>query len=278
MESRMPLIVRLLIVLVLYLLQGVVLGLLDVVSIYLASFGATWKQQGTLSFIMYPFSLKLLWAPLIDVYYIQRFGRHQTWLVPIQVLLGSILIVLSFFFESLLVRLRITELTVIFFFIVFLTATQDICVDGWGLTLFASSNVVWQAISQMIGQPLGGFIGSPIFLIFESANMTNKYIRQPLGIIDQPFGLFTLGQFVRFWGVVYLIAVCVISVLFRERQHASSDDHPKQTKVHLKLFETYMYILRLFKKKCFREVTFIIVASHIGFAASSSMTFLTLLR
>ncbi len=270
---------RIVVVLALYVLQGVTLGVVDVVPYYLTSFGATWKQLSILSFVMYPFSLKLLWAPLIDVLYIRRLGRRRTWLLPTQLILGTTFIILSFYFESLLVQLSVTKLTIILFFMIIFTATQDICVDGWSLTLFGSSNIIWQSISQMIGQPFGSFLGSPILLTFESANMTNKLIRQPLGIADQPYGLFTLAQFLRFWGIIFLITTCAVTFLFREKQqnidiieknHINGD--------HFNLLETYLYIFRLFKKKCFRQLLVILLGSHIGYVATFSMTFVTLIK
>jgi PAT family acetyl-CoA transporter-like MFS transporter 1 len=157
----------------------------------------------------------------------------------------------------------------------FLTATQDICVDGWALTLFGSSNVIWQSISQMIGQPLGGFLGSPVLLTFESANMTNRLIRQPLGIADQPYGLFTLAQFVRFWGILFLITTCALTFLFREQEQ---NNKKKNNDDHLNLLQTYLYSVRLFKKKCFRQLLLILIGPHIGYAATAAMTYVILIR
>ena len=265
-----------LIVLILYTLQGVTLSLFESLSLFLASNGATWKQQSIWSLVMYPFTMKLLWAPLIDVLYIRQLGRRQTWLLPVLVLLGIILIVLSFYLEGLIADLRVIELTMIFFLIIFLTATQDICVDGWALTLFASSDVVWQSIAQTIGQPLGSFLGSPILLIFESANMTNQLSRQPLGMPAQPYGLFTLGQFLRFWGVMFFVVTIAVTIVFhKQRRHTDDDDDDR---ARLSLFDTYMYCVRLFKKKCFRQAMLILIGPHVGYAATSTMTFLVLIR
>jgi PAT family acetyl-CoA transporter-like MFS transporter 1 len=161
---------------------------------------------------------------------------------------------------------------------ILLTATQDICVDGWSLTLFGSSNVIWQSISQMIGQPFGSFIGSPILLTFESANMTNRLIRQPLGLADQSYGLFTLAQFLRFWGIIFLITTSAVTFLFREKQQNINTQEKDQNADHFNLLETYLYILRLFKKKCFRQLLVILLGSHIGFVATYSMTFVILIR
>lgn len=260
------------------MLQGLTLALLEMIPLYLASFDASWKQQGILSVAMYPFTLKLLWAPLIDVFYIRWLGRRQTWLVPVLILLGIMLIVLSFYFEKLLFQVRVTELTIIFLIIIFFTATQDICVDGWALTLFSSTNVVWQSIAQMIGQPLGAFLGSPILLTFESANMTNMLIRQPLGLAPQPYGLFTLAQFVRFWGVSFFVITAVILLLFRKERQSGDAESNDPDRTDLKLIDTYLYIVRLFKKKCFRQAIVILIGPHIGYAATASMTFVVLIR
>ncbi len=275
---REPLWIRILVVIVLYILQGATLGIVGIAPLYLASFGATWKQQSILSFVMYPFTLKLLWAPLIDVFYIRWLGRRRTWLLPIQLILGLTFIILSFYIELLLVQLRVIELTIIYFFVIVLTATQDICVDGWALTLFTSASIIWQSISQMIGQPLGSFLGSSVLLTFESANMTNRLIRQPFGIADQSYGLFTLAQFMRFWGVIFLIIACAVTFLFREQQQDTNTNKKKNNDGHFNLLETYLYIIRLFKKKCFRQLLIILIGPSIGFAATSSMTSVILIR
>ncbi|CAF0837602.1 unnamed protein product [Adineta steineri] len=277
-RSQIPLWKCIFVVLVLYVLQGVTLGIADVISLYVASNGATWKQQSALTLIMYPFSLKLLWAPLIDVLYIRQLGRRQTWLLPIQIILGIMFIILSFYLEQLLTQLYITNLTIIFFFIILFIATQDICVDGWALTLFTSSNIVWQSISQMIGQPLGLFLGSSVLLTFESANATNKLIRQPLGFAQQPYGLFTLAQFLRFWGIMFLITTCVVTILFRKHHQDSTNNEQQHNHSQLNLLETYLYIIRLFKRRTFHKLLFLIMTPHFGYAATAAMTHLILLN
>jgi PAT family acetyl-CoA transporter-like MFS transporter 1 len=259
--------------LVLYLLQGVILGLSTSVPIYLTSAGANWKHQGTYNFAHYPFSLKLIWAPVIDVFYIRCLGRRQTWLLPIQIILGIVLIILSFYIDPLINNLHIVSLTILFFFIIFLTATQDICVDGWALTLFATSNVVWQSTSQTIGQTFGRFLGSSFLFTFESANFTNRYIREPLSLRMQNTGLFTLAQFVRFWGIAFLVVTCIIAVLFRERTRNAKDDRKK-----LKFIETYLSMIKLFKRRCMLELAFILIISPFGYAATYFMTNIALVR
>ena len=259
--------------LTLYVFQGLILGLSTSIPIFLTSAGATWKQQTAYNFVHYPFSFKLIWAPLIDVFYIRRLGRRQTWLLPIQFILGSVLILLSFNIRSLIADLRVVPLTIFFFFIIFFTATQDICVDGWALALFATSNVVWQSASQTIGQSLGRFLGSSFLLTFEAANFTNRYIRAPLSLHTQDTGLFTLSGFIRFWGIALLVITFTIAFLFRERALDQNED-TKQ----LKFFKTYLSIIKLFKRKCMQELVFILIISPFGYATTYYMTSITLVK
>ncbi|CAF1209693.1 unnamed protein product [Adineta ricciae] len=261
--------------LILYLLQGVVLGLSTSIPVYLKRAGASWKQQGHYSFAHYPFSIKLIWAPFIDVFYIQRLGRRQTWLLPVQTCLGIALIALSFYIESFIDELQVILLTIFVFIVLFFTASQDICVDGWALSLFASTNVVWQSTSQTIGQTFGRFLGSSFLLTFRSANFTNEYIRQPLSIPPADTGLFTLAQFVRFWGIAFLVVTCIVALVYRQRPSSENniDTHPR-----LKLFEIYLSILKILRKKCMLELVFILLVSPFGYAATYFLTNLALIN
>ncbi|CAF1200782.1 unnamed protein product [Rotaria sordida] len=109
--ERNVLIWYILTIIILYILQGVITGFGASIPIYLRFYKASWQEQGTYSWVSYPFSFKILWAPIIDSVYSRRFGRNQTWLIPIQLLIGIILIILSFYLEYLLVNLQIILLT-----------------------------------------------------------------------------------------------------------------------------------------------------------------------
>ena len=76
-------------------------------------------------------------APVVDSVYVKRFGRRKSWVVPMQLLVGAVLISLSSSLELLLASdpPKILVLTAGFFLLYFMVATQDIAVDGWALTL-----------------------------------------------------------------------------------------------------------------------------------------------
>jgi PAT family acetyl-CoA transporter-like MFS transporter 1 len=265
-------------VVILYILQGVIVGLAASIALYLTSYKASWKQQGTFSWISYPFSFKILWAPIIDSVYIRRFGRNQTWLIPIQLIIGIILLILSFYLESLLINLEIVRLTIIFLLICLLIASQDIVVDGWSVCLFSSLNPQWTSTCQTVGLTVGGFIGSTVLLTFESSNFTNKYIRKPLSLPHHSKGLFSIGQFTLFFGFVFiLISIFMIAIAFLYNQ-SNNINVQKKKQTNLNLFQTYMAILELFRNQYIRQLTFILLTCNIGYGATYSMTSLTLLE
>lgn len=176
----------------LYLLQGIPLGLTSAIPMLLQNRGASYKQQAEFSFATWPFSLKLLWAPIVDSLFWAQFGRRKSWLIPIQYLIGLFMLLLS---------LRVNEwlggdgnepnvpfLTAIFFSLNFLAATQDIAVDGWALTMLKRCNVGHASTCNSVGQTAGYFLGYVAFIALESSTFCNSYLRS----IPSDEGLVTL--------------------------------------------------------------------------------------
>ena len=79
----------------LYVLQGIPLGLAGAMPMLLQTKKVAYKDQATFSLVFWPFSMKLLWAPIVDTVYFSRFGRRKSWLVPVQYLIGIFMVVLS---------------------------------------------------------------------------------------------------------------------------------------------------------------------------------------
>ncbi|XP_029884418.1 acetyl-coenzyme A transporter 1 isoform X2 [Aquila chrysaetos chrysaetos] len=186
-----------LLLLVLYVLQGIPLGLAGSVPLILQSKSASYTDQAFFSFVFWPFSLKLLWAPLVDAVYLRGFGRRKSWLVPTQYVLGLFMIYMSTQVDVLLGDGEgrgpdVVALTVTFFLFEFLAATQDIAVDGWALTMLSRENVGYASTCNSVGQTAGYFLGNVLFLALESASFCNKYLRfQP-----QPQGIVTLSGWI----------------------------------------------------------------------------------
>jgi hypothetical protein len=72
-----------------YFLQGIPLGLAGAIPLILGARKVGFSVQGTFSFAFWPFSIKLLWAPIVDSLYFRRMGRRRSWIVPVNFLIAA---------------------------------------------------------------------------------------------------------------------------------------------------------------------------------------------
>lgn len=207
--------------LLLYVLQGVPIGLSSAVPLLLQNRKVSYSEQALFSFVTWPFSLKLLWAPIVDSVFWRRMGRRKSWLVPVQLGIGLFMLILSHSINSLLTDDSVTGqkpniqlLTFIFLMLNFLAATQDIAVDGWALTMLKRRNVGYASTCNTAGQTAGFFIGNVIFLALESADFCNKYLRTEKEQL--PTGVVTFESFLRHCGIVFVIVTVLVAILRRE--------------------------------------------------------------
>ena len=196
--------------LLLYMMQGVPLGLAASVPMVLQGKMIGYRQQAMFSLVSWPFSVKLIWAPIVDSLYSRRFGRRKSWLVPVQYLIGACMIMLSYAVDELIGNGKyppnVFLLTIFFLFLHFLAATQDIVVDGWALTMLSRQNVGYASTCNSVGQTAGFFMGYSIFLALESKEFCNTYLRaepQETGIVD-------LSTFLFIWGVLFALVTTAI--------------------------------------------------------------------
>uniref|UniRef100_A0A914HFV6 Acetyl-coenzyme A transporter 1 n=1 Tax=Globodera rostochiensis TaxID=31243 RepID=A0A914HFV6_GLORO len=198
-----------LLLLLLYLLQGVPLGLIAAIPLILQAKEITYAEQAVFSFAYWPFSMKLLWAPIVDSIYFRRIGRRKSWMVPCQYLIGLFLLVISYHVEEILgtqdkggnkVAPNVYFLVCVFLPLNFLAATQDIAVDGWALTMLSRKNVGYASTCNVVGQTLGFFLGNVVFLTLQSKEFANKWLRS----VPADKGL------VEFDGKKFCLFVCLI--------------------------------------------------------------------
>jgi hypothetical protein len=76
----------------LYFQQAITLGLNRSLPLILSARNVTYGAQGTFSFAAWPFSLKILWAPIIDLLYFKKIGRRRSWIIPISLITGVVMI------------------------------------------------------------------------------------------------------------------------------------------------------------------------------------------
>ncbi|KAJ9530273.1 hypothetical protein QJQ45_023560, partial [Haematococcus lacustris] len=222
----------------LYFMQGVPMGLTLGAMPFMLQSRLSYSQLGTFSLAAYPYSLKLLWSPVVDSLYSTRLGRRKTWIVPIQLLTAAGLFFCAPLVGSLYEAARIGPLTAIFFGLVLLAATQDIAVDGWALTLLSPANVGYAATCQTLGTSTGYFTSFTVFLALQDTKFCNTYIRSTAlwqdwlhwpAHVDAP--LVTLPAYLQFWGLVFALATLAIWLLVPEGSAFSAEE--LQSRRHL---------------------------------------------
>merc|ERR1719356_1427974 len=245
------------VLLFLYVLQGIPLGLAAAIPLILTNKNVSYKQQAEFSFAYWPFSVKLLWAPIVDSLYVASFGRRRTWLVPVQYLIGVTMFALSVKVEDYLgEQPDVTTLTAMFFFLNFLAATQDIAVDGWALTMLQRHNVGYASTCNSVGQTAGYFLGYVFFMALES------------------YGLVTLPSFLQFWAVTFMIATTLVAVLKSEvGTDESSSDEPD-----LGVVETYRLLFDIIRLRVMPTTIAMLLTAKVGFAAADAATGLKLVE
>ncbi|XP_053161584.1 acetyl-coenzyme A transporter 1 [Hemicordylus capensis] len=265
---------NILLLLFLYVLQGIPLGLAGSIPLILQSKNVSYTDQAFFSFVFWPFSLKLLWAPMVDAVYFKSFGRRKSWLVPTQYTLGLFMMYLSVQVDSLLGEEEgkspdVLALTVTFFLFEFLAATQDVAVDGWALTMLSRENVGYASTCNSVGQTAGYFLGNVLFLALESASFCNKYLRfQP-----QPKGIVTLSDFLFFWGTVFLITTTLVALLKKENKEVIPAK--EETKG---IMDTYKLLFSIIKMPAVLTFCALILTAKIGFSAADAVTGLKLVE
>ena len=125
-----------LLLVLLYFLQGIPMGLAAGSVPFLLKSHLSYGQIGIFSLASYPYSLKLLWSPVVDAVWSPRVGRRKSWILPVQMLSGLGMIWLGHGAEGMMLAAGadggagIWTFTWWWFFLVFTCATQDIAVDG----------------------------------------------------------------------------------------------------------------------------------------------------
>ncbi|KAM9952625.1 hypothetical protein ACTFIR_007679 [Dictyostelium discoideum] len=203
----------------LYLIQGIPIGLSFGTIPFLLHKHATYTQIGIFTISTYPYSLKLLWSPIVDSYFVQSFGRRKSWIVPIQILAGIVFITISFFIETLLehAETKIIYITIVFFLLIFLMATQDIAVDAWALTILSKPYLHYASTCQTIGLNTGYFLSYTIFLTLSSPKFANKFLRS----VPSEEAIITLPGYLQFWGILFII-LSIYLAFFKDEESTTT--------------------------------------------------------
>nr|VWO97734.1 N/A [Ganoderma boninense] len=176
---------------ILYLIQGFPLGLALGSVPFILREHLSYSELAVFSLSGYPYSLKLFWSPIVDSVFFRSIGRRKSWIIPMQLIIGTTMLVISFKAEE----LRIFAFTSLVLF----SATQDIAVDGWALTLLSEENLAYASTCQTIGLNTGYLMSYTVFLALNSEEFAQKWGIPRLSMGTYLFFCASLSFLVTIW-------------------------------------------------------------------------------
>jgi PAT family beta-lactamase induction signal transducer AmpG len=195
---------------------------------------------GVFSLFQLPYTLKFLWSPFLDRFYLPRLGRRRGWLLMTQPLLALSILTLGLID----VTGPLWQVAAICFVVAFLSATQDILVDSYRRELLDDNELGWGSSLAVNGYKVALLLSGGIALIL--ADHMN-------------------------WGKVYALMAAVLSVGFVTTWFAKE---PKVTITPTHDFKTAYFapFRELFLRPHIWMILTFIVLYKIGDSMASDMT------
>ena len=133
---------------------------------WLASAGVDLKSIGLFSLVSLPYSVKPLWAPLLDRYVPPFFGRRRGWIVIFQACLAVVIGVMGFSSPT----AAPFYLAAIALLMVFLSSSQDIVIDAYRVDTIPASERGIAAAATAFGYRTGSVLASTVLVLIASVS------------------------------------------------------------------------------------------------------------
>lgn len=151
--------------LLLYLSQGIPFGFqVTALPVLLRQLGISLTIIGFSSILALPWMLKILWAPMVDRFWIKKIGRRKSWLIPLQ----SLMFICAFSASY----IHIASNPVLFAGIIFVmnlcASIQDIAVDGLAIDVLKEQDLGYGNAIQVVGYKIGMLVSGG-FLVWLSS-------------------------------------------------------------------------------------------------------------
>jgi MFS transporter, PAT family, beta-lactamase induction signal transducer AmpG len=145
----------------LYFVQGLPFGFqATALPIYLRTAGVSLTEIGLVMALSLPWSLKILWAPLVDRFGSPRLGRRRSWILPLQGALALSCLAAA----AIPPGHRLRELLFLVFVMNLVAATLDIAVDGLAVDVLSTRELGQGNIAQVVGYKAGMLVGGGLLV------------------------------------------------------------------------------------------------------------------
>ena len=174
---------QILVIMCLGFISGVPYGILmDPLNYWLSEEGIEKSTIGLLSLVFLIYSLKVLWAPLVDrlkVPVFNIFGQRKSWLFLSQFVTGLIIVLISFVGPKESLNIFIYLILAVGFF----SATQDICADALRIELVEKRELGEASAVYVIGWRIGAILLSGVATFYLADIYGWQFAYRLIGII-----------------------------------------------------------------------------------------------
>jgi PAT family beta-lactamase induction signal transducer AmpG len=134
---------------------------MQTLPVFLRQQGVSLEAIGLINLLSLPWTLKVLWSPIVDCYGWTRWGHYKSWILAMQ----SLLVVTLIFCASLNIQTHFVLLMVGILLATSFAATQDIATDALAIGMLEPSERGLGNSIQTAGSYLGGILGGGGLLV-----------------------------------------------------------------------------------------------------------------
>ena len=183
--------------------SGLPLGFVtNTLQVFLRSAGVSLKTIGLLQVISVPWTLKFLWAPLLDRYALRWPDRRRSWVLLTQLALAGTLGALAMYTaralsqgadgKPVLAAGAAFVIAALGLAVAFFSATQDIAIDAFAVESLSSEEVGPASGLRIMWYRIGMLMGSAL-AIFASEWVPWPWVFAALGVLFLLFTLLTIA-------------------------------------------------------------------------------------
>lgn len=145
-------------------------------------------QIGFLTLVGSAYTLKFLWAPLLDRFQLPFLGRRRGWMAATQLGLGASIFAMGWFSPS----SQLGVLSLLAVWVAFLSATQDIAFDAYSTDVLRSDERAAGAAVRVLGYRLAMIVSSGLALVLAEHWLGWPGTYMLMGLLMGSVAIFTL--------------------------------------------------------------------------------------
>ena len=160
-----------------FFIVGITQGYQAAIVMELQEKGCTYSQQAFFSLGLYPFSFRILFAPVLDIFYIKSIGKCKSWVFGTCTALFTILTISAIDADSRIHPDNYIRLTLVWLAVNMLVLYLQVAAEVWATKIFDSPDDTARSANMvMLGYNSGMFAGLNVFVPLSDLDWLNRHI------------------------------------------------------------------------------------------------------